>query len=92
MVFKVTEFLQVPMSEFTSQCAVYVSPYESKSYAVLADSVASDLNRLFIEDILATEQMIGVDLSDWRQPDYYEPMTAVSKQCKEGRESLLFES
>jgi hypothetical protein len=92
MVFKVTEFLQVPMSEFTSQSAVYISPYESKSYAVLADSVASDLNRLFIEDILATEQMIGVDLSDWRQPDYYEPMTPVSKQCKEGRESLLFES
>jgi hypothetical protein len=75
---KLMEFLQVPLNASVGPTAVYISPYEHKSTKVLSNAELHCLNQLFFEDILDTEKITGLDLSDWRQSAYSEPMSAVT--------------
>ena len=54
----------------------YITPYKPKDIEAL-DAIQRDyLTGLYREDMLETEKLTGMDLSDWIHPDYEEPMTA----------------
>jgi len=85
------EFLRVPAQDLVDSAPVYISPYESRDSTVLNMSEMIDFNQLFIEDIMATEKMTDLDLSDWRRSDYQEPMVAVTEHRKFCRKTPLSE-
>lgn len=52
----------------------YVVPVESKDFGVMTLADRQFLDELFAPSITEVERLSGLDLSDWRNPGYEEPM------------------
>ena len=58
-----------PTAEIPS---TYISPYEKRNAEALGTREREFLDRIFMDDLLETQKLTGMDLSDWRKPDYTE--------------------
>lgn len=52
----------------------YIVPVQSADLAAMSDEDADYLHSLYCDDILASAQLSGCDISDWTSTDYVEPM------------------
>lgn len=52
----------------------YIRPQERQEFPKLSKSLQSALTQEFESQIIKTQNLTGIDLSDWLLPDYCEPM------------------
>jgi hypothetical protein len=72
------KFLQVPLTVSLDPAAVYISPYVATLPKVQACLEHRHMDQMFYDDLSVTQALSGLDLSDWMQSDYTEPMSAVA--------------
>lgn len=56
------------------QATGYVTPYEGKHSASMSETDRRKLDTLFRSQIMKTQEIADIDLSDWLREDYAEPM------------------
>lgn len=74
-VTRIEDFLGVERALTASQR--YVVPLESKDFGLMTPGDRAYLDDLFGASIAEVERLSGQDLSDWRDPEYAEPMRPV---------------
>jgi hypothetical protein len=78
---KITQFLGVDSVKM--DFSDYISPSFRKSHAIPEQYQFSiqiaQLTELYTDDILNTQNLTGIKLSDWFEPNYVEPMSPAWK-------------
>jgi hypothetical protein len=69
----IQRFLELP-TQITAERR-YIVPLEPSKADVLPASMRSVLDRFYAEDIMRVADITGLDLADWLDPEYAEPMS-----------------
>ena len=73
--YKIVQFLQINSNySYVELRQEYIEPTHSAEIGAIPYNAMQKLNELYYSDILKTQELSGIDLSDWLHSEYYEPM------------------